>query len=102
LTYVWWDMIQGYAIAAKSERGSRTIEILGLDREALFWLRRRYFHFYLDPLIKRVSGRERKSARLPATLGKLAGPDAQLGFFTRCVLLHQGFNPAAVRRAARP
>lgn len=56
----------------------------------------------LDSLIERVSRQERMLARLPANLGKLAGPDAQLGFFTRCVLIHQGLDPAAVRRAARP
>ncbi len=101
LTYVWWDRLQSYAIAALSDRGLKTIEILGLDREALVWLRRRYYHYYLAPIIASVEEASKQRPLLPSPVRELAGPDATLGFFTRCVLLHRGFLPHAVAKAAR-
>jgi uncharacterized protein (TIGR02646 family) len=56
LTFVWLPN-RGYQIAPRdgSERGRSTIEILQLDRDDLYAIRRSYCRRYLQPLIERFA-----------------------------------------------
>jgi uncharacterized protein (TIGR02646 family) len=96
LTFVWVED-QGFRIAPRnlSERGKATIAVLGLDRDDLVELRRKYYHRCLEPVIVRYgvarrSGDERRMREVRAEASRLAAPEQPHTLLARAAFREAG------------